>query len=67
VTTPTTARNKTCKINNVTNNGGIILIDGELKGEKNVNNFQVATIGADNFSIAYKYKGSAYNIVISVK
>jgi hypothetical protein len=35
-----------------------------LKGESNVTLFQVADYRNDSFSIAYKYKGTAYNYII---
>lgn len=57
---------KPFKINNITNENGIILIDGELKGESNVNSFQLVNFNDSSFSIAYRYKGTAYNIVIKI-
>ncbi len=53
-------------ISNISNDNGIVYLDGELNGEKNINRFQLVNFTSNNFSIAYKYKGTAYNIVISV-
>lgn len=57
---------KTFLITKVTNENGIVLIEGTLKGENNVNVFQLSNFTKDTFSIAYKYKGTAYNFVIKV-
>jgi len=51
---------------NVTNENGIISIEGNLKSEKNITTFQLANFNDNSFSIAYKYKGDAYNIVIKL-
>ena len=45
----------------VSNENGVILIEGILREETDSINFQVV-----NFSIAYKHNGAAYNIVIKV-
>jgi len=58
--------NKQFTITNITNENGIILIEGMLKGESNVTSFQLVNFTTNSFSIAYKYKGTAYNIVIGV-
>jgi len=59
--------NKSFKINNITNENGIILIEGELKGENDVTSFQLASFNDDSFNIAYKYKGAAYNFLIKIR
>jgi len=51
---------------NVTNENGIISIEGNLKSEKNITTFQLANFNDNSFSIAYKYKGDAYNIVMKL-
>jgi len=53
-------------IRNITNDNGVILIDGELKTEKIVFSFQVVNFDNSSFSIAYKYKGDAYNFTIAI-
>ena len=58
--------NKTFEITNITNENGIISIEGNLKGESDIHNFQLANFTDDSFSIAYKYKGTAYNYVIKL-
>ena len=58
--------NKPFKIFNILNDNGIITIEGQLKGENNVNSFQLANFNESSFSIAYKYKGTAYNIVVKL-
>lgn len=55
---------KPFKIMNIRNENGIVFIDGELKGESNNNTFQLANFSDNSFSVAYKNKGTAYNIVI---
>jgi len=51
-------------LTNINNDNGIILVEGQLKGEKNVNSFQVSHFDQSGFNIAYKYKGTAYNFEI---
>lgn len=54
-------------IKEITNENGIIMIEGKLgDGTKNTR-FQLANFTNDTFSIAYKDKSSAYNIVVSLK
>lgn len=54
---------KNLVINNVSNENGIIYIDGTLQGQR-ANRFQLISVGSNNFSIAFKDKGTAYNFVI---
>ena len=57
---------KAFTIANITNENGIVLIEGELKGESNEKSFQLVGFSNDSFSIAYKHKGTAYNITIKI-
>jgi len=57
---------KPFRIFNISNDNGIIYIDAALKDEANVNRFQLVNFTSNSFSIAYKYEGTAYNIVIKV-
>ncbi|MFD2872868.1 hypothetical protein ACFS5N_10345 [Mucilaginibacter ximonensis] len=58
------ASDKAFTISNISNENGVTMIEGNLKGEKNVFKFQLASMNDSSFSIAYKYKGSAYNYLI---
>jgi hypothetical protein len=53
-------------IANIINENGVIMLEGQLKGEKRNTMFQLANFTADSFSIAYKYKGTAYNYTIKI-
>jgi hypothetical protein len=57
---------KPFEIRNISNDNGIITIDANLKGESDVNNFQLISFTDQTFSIAYKYKGTAYNYTITL-
>jgi len=57
---------KSFTIINITNENGIVLIAGQLKGENNNSSFQLVNFDENGFSIAYKSKGTAYNIVIKI-
>ncbi len=57
---------KPFSISNITNENGLILIEGNLKDEKNVTTFQVANFTTDTFSVAYRYKGTVYNFTIKI-
>jgi hypothetical protein len=57
--------NKAFTVTNIINENGIIFIEGQLKDEGHVQKFQVPYFEANSFSIAYKYKGTAYNFTIS--
>ncbi|MDR6945058.1 hypothetical protein [Mucilaginibacter pocheonensis] len=59
--------NKPFTISNVTSDNGIVLITAKLKGENDNSNFQLANFTENTFNVAYKHKGTAYNIVIAVK
>jgi hypothetical protein len=56
--------NKKFVINNITNENGIIIIDGHLDKEDNTR-FQVASFSEQTFSVAFRDKSTAYNFVIS--
>jgi hypothetical protein len=58
---------KSFKLTNIENDNGIIMIDGQLKGEDNITSFQLAYVGDSDFTVAYKYKGTAYAIVIATQ
>ena len=58
--------NKPFIITKITNDNGIVVIEGKLKGENNIDVFQLANFNNDNFAIAYKYKGAAYNYIIKI-
>lgn len=53
------------KINNITNENGIIVIDGKLAGENQVTKFQLSNFNNDNFSVQYKKGETDHNLVIS--
>jgi hypothetical protein len=57
---------KVFTVTNTANDNGIIYIEGNLQGEKNVSRFQLVNFNESSFSIAYKEKGTAYNIVIKL-
>jgi hypothetical protein len=56
---------KSFVINSVSNESGIIYIDGILQSQR-ANRFQLISVGSNNFSIAFKDKGTAYNFVIQL-
>lgn len=58
--------NKSFRVSKISNENGIVYLQGDLEGAKNVNRFQLASFTSDNFSIAYRYGGAAYNVVVKV-
>jgi hypothetical protein len=58
------AINKPFTITNVVNDNGIVSIEGHLDGERNITSFQLANFNSSDFSVAYKDKDTAYNIVV---
>ena len=56
---------KTFKITGITNENGVIVIQANLKGEDDIHTFQLAGFTDKDFSIAYRRKGTAYNLVIN--
>jgi hypothetical protein len=55
---------KTFIISNILDESGIVYIEGNLEGEKNIIRFQLANFNNDSFSVAYKERGKAYNFVV---
>lgn len=53
-------------INSVTNENGIIIINGELQGESKYKTFRVVSFDKDYFNVYYEDKSTAYNIRIKV-
>lgn len=53
-------------ITKVDNENGVTFIEGSLKGESNIFKFQLAGFTESSFSIAYKWKGTAYNFMIKL-
>lgn len=58
------AINKRFTIANVINDNGIVSIEGTLEGESKITSFQLASFDSNGFSVAFKDKETAYNIVI---
>jgi hypothetical protein len=56
---------KPIKITNIVNNNGIIYIEGNLQGERDVHQFQLAGFNNDNFYIQYKAGSTDYNLMVS--
>ena len=57
--------NKSFTLSNISNDNGIITLQGQLQGERNITSFQLANFTDVSFSIAYKDKGTAYNVLLS--
>ncbi len=53
-------------INNITNENGIIMINGELQGESKYKTFRVVSFDKDYFNVYYEDKSTAYNIKIKI-
>lgn len=58
--------NKPFQLFSITNENGIVLIQGNLQGENDTHDFQLVNFTGNSFSIAYKHKGTAYNIVVNI-
>jgi hypothetical protein len=56
---------KTFKVTGISNENGVIVIQANLKGEDDIHTFQLAGFTDKNFSIAYRRKGTAFNLVIN--
>jgi len=56
---------KPFKIYNVKNENGVVKLDADLDGEKNVHLFQLAGFDTTGFNIAYAYNRTTYNLRIS--
>ncbi len=53
-------------INNMTNENGIIMIDGDLDGESKFKKFRVVSYDKEYFNIYYEDKSTSYNIKIKI-
>lgn len=58
--------NKTFKITNILNENGVVIVEADLQGEKDFKRFQLVNFNENEFSIAYKDKGTAYNFTIKI-
>jgi hypothetical protein len=54
-------------VSNISLENGIVLITAQLKGENNNSVFQLASFTDTTFSVAYRHKGTAYNVEIQAK
>lgn len=54
-------------LDTITNENGIIMIQGELKDEDNNKTFQLVYVTDNDFTVAYKYKGTVYDIVVALQ
>lgn len=53
-------------INNISNEDGMIMIDGVLEGISNVSKYRVVSFTKDYFNIFYQSKSTYYNIKIKL-
>lgn len=53
-------------INSITNENGIIIINGELQGESKYKTFRVVSFDTDYFNVYYEDKSTVYNIKIKI-
>ena len=53
-------------INEITNENGLIMIDGQLEGVSNYSKFKVVSFTKEYFNIFYEDKSTAYNIKIKL-
>jgi hypothetical protein len=53
-------------INSITNENGIIMINGELKGKSKYKTFRVVSFDNEYFNVYYKNKSTDYNIKIKI-
>jgi Domain of unknown function (DUF4156) len=61
------AGGETFTIDSITNNDGIAIIKGHLKGENDIDTFQLANFDDKTFSVFYKKKTTYYNVMIQPK
>jgi len=54
------------KINNIINENGLIMVEGQLEGASKYSKFRVVTFTNEAFNIFYKDKSTAYNIKIEL-
>jgi hypothetical protein len=57
-----TDKSRRFQISGVKNENGLIMLTGELQGEKKINNFRVVSFDRSGFCIYYKDKETSYNI-----
>lgn len=55
---------KSFKINNLINENGLIMLDGQLEDVSKYSKFRVVSFSSDSFNIFYEDKSTAYNIKI---
>jgi len=53
-------------IDNIQNKNGLIIISGELQGERDFDKFRVVSFDKDSFNIYYEDKSTVYNIKIKI-
>ena len=53
-------------INSITNDNGLIMLDGTLEGERNYSKFRVVSFSKDYFNIYYEDKSTSYNLTVSM-
>lgn len=53
-------------INSITNENGLIIINGELQGESKYKTFRVVSFDTDYFNVYYEDKSTVYNIKIKI-
>lgn len=58
--------NSNFNINSVTDESGLIIINGELKGESKTKIFRVVSFDKDYFKVYYENKGTSYNIKLKI-
>lgn len=57
-----TDKSRKFQVNQVKNENGLIMLTGELQGERKIENFRVVSFDNSSFSIYYKDKETSYNI-----
>ena len=53
-------------INSITNDNGLIMLDGNLEGERNYSKFRVVSFSKEYFNIYYEDKSTSYNLTVSL-
>jgi hypothetical protein len=57
---------KPFKINKITNQYGLIMLDAKLDGLPDISTFRVVSLSDSRFNIFYQEKGKAYNVMVSL-
>lgn len=57
---------KQFKIDKITNENGLIMLEGQLEGVSKYSNFRVVSFSDSRFNVFYEDKSTAYNIMISL-